>query len=74
MLSDRHVGEIVMKADMIDAEEMGRNAGVNPKTFRSALRREGFVWHRHYERWTVRRGSPEHKDMRRVLNTLIKAT
>jgi hypothetical protein len=35
------------------AEEMAKQAGVDPRIFRQALREEKFPWHGYYERWTV---------------------
>jgi len=58
------------KMAMTTAEEMAKQAGVNPKTFRQALREEGFHWHGHYDRWTVAIGSEQHKEMERVLRKL----
>jgi hypothetical protein len=56
--------------DWVTAEEMAKEAKINPKKFRHALRKENFSWHVHYARWTVRRHSPEHKAMERVLDSL----
>ncbi|MEQ8246196.1 MAG: hypothetical protein RID42_00800 [Alphaproteobacteria bacterium] len=56
----------------ISAIDMARQANVEPKSFRRALRAEGLTWHRHAERWTVDRGGPEHRDMTRVLNRLVR--
>ena len=55
---------------MTTAEEMAKEAGVNPKTFRQALRKQRFHWHAHYDRWTVALGSDEHASMQRVLREL----
>ena len=52
---------------------MARLAGVDPKTFRAALRRENFVWHSHNGSWTVLAGSQEHEDLERVLGNLTNA-
>ena len=56
----------------VTAVEMAKSVALNPKPFRAALRRERFSWHRHNERWTVLRDSPEYRDMLRVLNRLSK--
>ena len=40
--------------------------GLDPKSYRAALRREGFAWHAHGEPWLVPPGSPEQRDMLRV--------
>ena len=56
-----------MHARSIRAVDMAKAAGVDPKTFRAALRREGLRWHAHNEPWTVLEGSTEHADLRRVL-------
>ena len=56
---------------LITAVEMARRAGVTPKSFRAALRKECLFWHEHpYQRWTVTINSREHADRRRVLNRL----
>lgn len=59
-----------MPESYITAVEMARSAGIDPKTFRRALRAEAFPWHGHNERWTVPVGSPQHNDMLRVLRSL----
>ena len=55
----------------ITAVEIARDAGIDPKRFRQALRRENLAWHHYYAKWTVAEGSPKHKDMIRVLRTLL---
>jgi len=55
---------------MISANEMAAKAGVSPKRFRAALRKQQFRWHSHYERWTVTGGGKEHTAMLRVLHEL----
>ncbi len=57
---------------MTTAEEMAKQAGVNPRTFRQALRKERFAWHAHYDCWTVAIGNDEHAAMQRVLRKLSK--
>lgn len=52
---------------VVSAAEMARLAGVDPKTFRAALRRENLDWHTHNGSWTVTAGSPQHANLRRVL-------
>ena len=37
------------------AEDMAKQAGIDPKRFRKALRDERFSWHNHNDRWTVGR-------------------
>ena len=49
------------------AVDMAKQAGVNPKRFRAALRSKNFSWHEHSARWTVDIGSPEHAAMEQVL-------
>jgi len=44
-------------------------AGVDPKTFRQALRDHHFSWHRHNAPWEAEEGSSKHRDMLRVLAT-----
>jgi hypothetical protein len=56
--------------DEVTAVELAREAGIDPKTFRAALRRERFPWHRHNASWTALRGSPQHENMLRVLSRL----
>jgi hypothetical protein len=50
---------------------MARAAGIDPKTFRQALRDENLPWHGHNDPWDVFVGSPKHKDMQRVLARLM---
>jgi hypothetical protein len=40
--------------------------GLDPKTYRAALRREGLAWHEHGTAWLVSPGSAEQGDMLRV--------
>jgi cyclopropane fatty-acyl-phospholipid synthase-like methyltransferase len=54
------------------AKEMARQAGVDPRIFRQALREEKFPWHGYYERWTVESGSDQHAEMQRVLRKLSR--
>jgi len=55
----------------ISAIEMAKQAQIDPKLFRKALRKAKLAWHDHpYKRWTVPLGSSEHSDMGRVLNAL----
>ena len=58
-------------AEDITAVEMAQEADINPKAFRHALRRKHLSWHHHNARWTVRRGSREHRAMKQVLDGLI---
>jgi hypothetical protein len=58
---------------IVTAVEMADAVGVDPKTFRQALRDQHFSWHRHNERWEVEEGSAEHQDMRHVLATLTNS-
>ena len=58
--------------NMISAVEMAKEAGIDPKRFRKALRDEALPWHVPNERWLVRRSSPEHDDMVRVLKQLMR--
>jgi len=59
-----------MATEVVTAVEMAKAKHVDPKTFRQALRDQNFPWHSHNEPWVVEKGSPEHKDMLRVLDTL----
>lgn len=54
----------------VTAAEMARTAGIDPKTFRAALRRANPKWHAHHEKWEVPFGSAEHHDMGEVLASL----
>jgi len=49
---------------------MAKQAGIDPKRFRSALRKN-FHWHQRYARWTVQIGSKEHDCMKRVLDRIL---
>ena len=49
------------------AVEMAKTQGIDPKRFRAALRNAGLGWHSHNGRWEVSIGSPEHRDMERVM-------
>jgi hypothetical protein len=53
--------------DVTTAVEMARQAGVDPKRFRAALRDARLGWHPYNGRWDVVVGSPEHRDMEMVL-------
>lgn len=55
----------------IKAVDMAKEARIDPKKFRQALRDEGFRWHGHNDRWTVEQGSDEHKAMQKVLHRLL---
>lgn len=57
----------------VTAAEMARNAGIDPKTFRAALRRANLKWHAYYEKWEVPFGSAEHRDMSDVLASLTQS-
>ncbi len=59
-----------MASDWVTAEEMAKDAKIDPKRFRDALRKARFEWHDHYDRWTVQRDSPQHEAMLRVLRQL----
>lgn len=61
-----------MVARQTTAAEMARTVGVDPKTFRQALRDAKFPWHRHNDNWSVEIDSPEHSSMRTVMVTLLK--
>ena len=54
----------------VTAAEIARAAGIDPKTFRAALRRANLNWHAHYEKWEVPFGSAEHHEMSEVLASL----
>jgi hypothetical protein len=56
--------------NVITAVEMAHARDIDPKRFRAALRQARLPWHAHNARWVVRIGSPEHKDMERVMAAL----
>ncbi len=56
---------------LVTADEMARAAGISSKTFRHCLRQRNLRWHRHYDRWTVWRGSNQHRDMQAVLKECV---
>lgn len=56
-----------LKKARTTAEQMAKQAGVNPRVFRKALREERFPWHFEWERWTVEIGSEQHRAMENVL-------
>ncbi len=49
---------------------MATAAGINHRLFRRKLRAARLAWHGVNDRWTVRLGSTEHRDMERVLAAL----
>jgi len=55
---------------MTRAVDMAKQACIDPKKFRAALRKEKFAWHKHNDRWTVVIGSLEHAAMERVLREI----
>ena len=57
-------------SDPVSAVEMALDHGVDRRIFRRALRAARFPWHGWNERWTVERGSPQHQQMRAVLQDL----
>jgi hypothetical protein len=54
------------------AVEMAKKAGVDPQTFRQALRNENFPWHNHNDRWTVEIGSEHYTAMKKVLEQMSR--
>jgi len=54
------------------AIDMAKKAGIEPKKFRDALRKEKLIWHQHNDRWTVEIGSAEHAAMESVLRKDIR--
>ncbi len=58
---------------MVDsADDMAQQFGLDPKAFRRALRTEEFPWHERYARWNPPDGSPEHRDMVRVAERMVR--
>ena len=60
-----------MIAKTANAEEMARTVGVDPDTFREALRSVKYPRKRGTD-WEVKIGSPAYSGMRTVLATLIR--
>ncbi|RUZ80896.1 hypothetical protein EN943_02200 [Mesorhizobium sp. M7A.F.Ca.US.006.01.1.1] len=58
-------------AELTTAAEMANAAGIDPDTFREALRGCDFVWHNPPDDWTVEIDSREHESMRTVLVILL---
>jgi hypothetical protein len=52
------------------AVDMAKQAEIDPKKFRRALRSERFRWHNFKDRWTVEPGSKERTAMQKVLDKL----
>ncbi|MDO9710167.1 hypothetical protein [Paracraurococcus lichenis] len=61
------------RADLVTAAQMANEAGIEPRHFERKLRRAKLPWHVHDRSWTVRRGSPEHADLQRVLAEVLAA-
>jgi hypothetical protein len=57
---------------VVTAVEMANESGIDPKSFRAALRAQKFHWHAHNARWEVESGSHENEQMRRVLIALLR--
>lgn len=53
------------------AADLARRHGIDPKRFRQALRNARLPWYRHGASWSVDSGSPQHRDLLRVLGTLL---
>ena len=51
------------KSRLTTAEAIADAYGLNPKSYRAALRREAFGWHDHHEQWLVSPGSEEQQAM-----------
>ena len=60
-----------MIANRTTAEDMARTVGVDPDTFRAALRRVKHPRKRNTD-WEVKIGSPSYSGMRTVLASLIQ--
>lgn len=56
-------GSSVDKSRLTTVEAIAGAYRLNPKSYRAALRREGFGWHEHHERWLVSPGSDEQRAM-----------
>lgn len=54
-------------AELTTAAEMANAAGLDPETFREALRGSSFAWHKPDDDWTVEIDSREHEAMRTML-------
>ena len=69
----RTLGDEVKPLSEVTEAEMARAEGLDPKKFRTALRKECFRWHVQGEKWTVRQDGPEHRAMKLVLNRLLNS-
>jgi len=63
-----------MREKIITAIEMAKTAGVTEKAFRARLRKAKFPWHVHSQRWEVVEGSPQHREMKTVLDAISKGS
>jgi hypothetical protein len=57
-------------SDIITAVELARQAGVEPKAYRAALRKREFAWHLRNHPWSVKKNGPEHVEMVKVLRAM----
>lgn len=58
---------------MITAVEIAESNGVDPKVFRTKLRKEKLEWHARGDKWTVPTDGPQHADMERVMSELMSS-
>ena len=54
---------IMDKSRLTTAEAIAHAFGLNPKSYRAALRRQEFDWHNQCARWEVSPGSTEQSAM-----------
>jgi hypothetical protein len=58
-------------AKITNAAWMAHSSGIDPDTFREALRDADFPWYEPGTDWTVELGSPQHEAMRTVMLLLL---
>ncbi|HEY5721077.1 MAG TPA: helix-turn-helix transcriptional regulator [Allosphingosinicella sp.] len=67
-----HGGRGPGAARKVTAEEIAKRYGLNPKSYRAALREEQLPWHHKHERWTVEPDSPEEARMLSIARKLSR--
>jgi hypothetical protein len=55
---------------LANAEDIARHYGLNPKSYRAALRSAGLEWHEKYRPWEAAPASPEQRDMLEIAERL----
>jgi len=67
------LGKSTMPSKLVMASDMAVAVGIDPKAFRQALRDANLTWHQEHDFWIVERGSPQHADMQKVLEAMLRA-